>query len=66
AANDDQIEALSTKLRCSICEERDKDTAFACGHTLCSDCATTCAKCPLRCESERRHKPVKHTFRLYF
>ncbi|KAH7703067.1 E3 ubiquitin-protein ligase RGLG2-like protein, partial [Aphelenchoides avenae] len=53
-----KAEDLEEKLRCSICMDRPKDTAFACGHTCCGQCASECKKCYYNCTSERRQKPI--------
>ncbi|KAH7699873.1 hypothetical protein AAVH_33019, partial [Aphelenchoides avenae] len=57
---------LVEKLRCQICMDRQRDTAFACGHTCCKQCSVKWEKCTFNCVSERRQKPVKFTFPLYF
>ncbi|KAH7716003.1 copine-1, partial [Aphelenchoides avenae] len=56
---------LEEKLRCSICMDRPKNVAFACGHTCCDQCAYEWKRCPNKCEGAKSHKPVKHTFPLY-
>ncbi|KAH7713529.1 hypothetical protein AAVH_19116, partial [Aphelenchoides avenae] len=48
---------LTEKLRCQICMDRKRDTAFACGHTCCKQCSVKWEKCIFNCVSERRHKP---------
>ncbi|KAH7662523.1 hypothetical protein AAVH_43516 [Aphelenchoides avenae] len=60
-----KAENLEEKLRCSICMDQPKDTAFACGHTCCGQCASEWKKCYYNCQSERRQKPIKHSFPIY-
>ncbi|KAH7716401.1 E3 ubiquitin-protein ligase MIB2-like protein [Aphelenchoides avenae] len=57
---------LEEKMQCSICMDRPKNVAFACGHTCCDQCASEWKRCPNKCQGGKSQKPVKHTFRLYF
>lgn len=65
ASNARTRQELDDRLRCSICEDREKNTVFACGHSYCDECATQWKQCPLRCTSHHGQKPVKHRFPLY-
>lgn len=43
-AND--MQRLQEKLLCCICEEREKNTVFQCGHECCDTCAAQLTECP--------------------
>ncbi|KAH7713780.1 E3 ubiquitin-protein ligase MIB2 [Aphelenchoides avenae] len=62
---DEKVETVNARICCSICEDRDKNVSFACGHTYCRECATKCGTCPMRCASERTGKPVKYFFPVF-
>ncbi|KAH7716380.1 E3 ubiquitin-protein ligase MIB2-like protein [Aphelenchoides avenae] len=60
-----RADELEEKLRCSICMDRLKNVAFACGHACCDECASEWKQCPNKCEGPKSRKPVKHMFPLY-
>ena len=44
--NNEFIKRLETKLECTICNDREKDTAIVpCGHTFCSHCIKDARYC---------------------
>ena len=40
-----QLALLEDTVNCSICMERKKTIVFMCGHSTCSQCATTLKNC---------------------
>ncbi|KAH7704675.1 E3 ubiquitin-protein ligase MIB2-like protein [Aphelenchoides avenae] len=56
---------LDEKLRCSICMDRQKNVAFACGHAYCKQCASEWNTCSFSCKRPNSDKPVKFRYPLF-
>jgi len=46
-ANNDSLQKVLDQFVCCVCVDRDKDTAFGCGHMVCQQCANSLQLCPI-------------------
>ncbi|DBA00132.1 TPA: hypothetical protein N0F65_000455, partial [Lagenidium giganteum] len=46
SAAEEKFNRLQEELLCAICEDRNKDTVFQCGHETCNACAQSLQNCP--------------------
>ncbi|KAH7716368.1 copine-1, partial [Aphelenchoides avenae] len=58
------IDELERMLHCAICMDRPKDTAFACGHACCHECAVELGKCTFGCKKQNG-KPLTFKDRVF-
>ncbi|KAH7698445.1 zinc finger protein, partial [Aphelenchoides avenae] len=58
------IDELERMVHCAICMDRPKDTAFACGHTYCNECAVELRQCTFGCKKQNG-KPLTFKYRVF-
>ncbi|KAH7712855.1 hypothetical protein AAVH_19804 [Aphelenchoides avenae] len=58
------IDELERMVHCAICMDRPKDTAFACGHAYCHECAVELGKCTFGCKKQNG-KPLTFKYRVF-